>query len=305
VPVDDEPQADLDDGVVGRAGVRVREGVPRLGEKLEQLAVGGEVDAAQLRGERLDLHALRRLRGRRRHHIRDGRVGMDEVFQKTCVRSRGDRRDDRPHRRSRVGLQLRRDLLRLRPREMEEPRQDLGEVLAREDVRQLGDARQAQPPVADRIDDLGELPHQLRRPVAVERGALREPEIAHEEVEQRVVPEVDPALVRVERRERDEKVREGDVLTAKEIGENVGELACGAHEAILSRDLAASVNARGSLLARERDGASPNRQEGASAPTAGAGASRAHATRDAIRGSAILAETWQVLRRVATSRRNE
>jgi hypothetical protein len=246
VPLDHQPEAHLDDRVVGGAGVRVRERVPRLSEQVEQLAVGREVDASQVRGERLHLDARRALRGRQRHHIRDGRVGTDEVSQKTCLRDRDrirrrtDGRDHRPARRSRVGPQLRRDLLRLGPREVEEPRQDLGQVLPREDVRELGDARQAQPPVADRRDDLRELPHQLRRAVAVERGALGEPEIAHQEVEERVVAEVDPPLVAIERREGDEEVRERGVLAAEEIGEGVRQLACGAHEPTFSCVFAAS-----------------------------------------------------------------
>jgi hypothetical protein len=113
---------------------------------------------------------------------------------------------------------------------VKKPREDLRQVLAREDVRELGDARQTEAPVPNRLDDLGKLPHQLRCPVPVESGAPRQPEVADEEVEKRVVPEIDPPLLRVEGRERDEKVCEGEVLAAKEVGEDVGQLACGAHE---------------------------------------------------------------------------
>jgi hypothetical protein len=58
--------------------------------------------------------------------------------------------------------------------------------------------------------------------------------------EQRVVPEVPPRALPVEVREGVEELGERFALTAEQRDEDVGELACGAHDRSFSRVLAAS-----------------------------------------------------------------
>jgi hypothetical protein len=54
VPLDDEIEADLEDVGVARVRMRVRERIPRRGDLLDQPSRHRDVDAAQLRGLRLD-----------------------------------------------------------------------------------------------------------------------------------------------------------------------------------------------------------------------------------------------------------
>jgi hypothetical protein len=253
VPLDDEVEAEFEDLVVTRAGVRVRQGIAGRRELVDEGSRHGDVDATEVRSERLHLDALRAGHGRRRHHIRDDGVGMDEVFWKTSLRRRRRQRsNDRAERRSGVRLQLRRDLLRLRPGEMEVAREDLADVLGREDVRELGDAGETQAPIPERRDDLRKLLHELRGPVPVEGGALRQTELADEEIEQRVVAELTPPALAIKSREGDQEVSERVMLAPKEVGEADGLFAGGRHDLTIARNFQRSGDASGSPLAQER-----------------------------------------------------
>ena len=104
--------------------------------------------------------------------------------------------DDLAPRRRLLRPDLGRDLLRVLLREVEEPREDVGAILRRDDPRQLDDARQAQAPVAKGLDDSGEPLDELRRRLAVVRRALRQSELAVQEVEERGVPQRSPVVGR-------------------------------------------------------------------------------------------------------------
>jgi hypothetical protein len=80
VPLDDEVEPDLEDLVVTGAGVRMREGVPRHSELLEQAAGDRDVEPAELSGEGLDLRRLR-ASGRGAHHIWDGALARSRFFR--------------------------------------------------------------------------------------------------------------------------------------------------------------------------------------------------------------------------------
>ncbi len=95
------------------------------------------------------------------------------------------RGDDIPVRCSLDGVERGGDRLGLPLRELEEPRQDVAPVLGRQDLREFDDARETEAPVAKRLDDLRELLDELGRGLAVVGGALREPELPVQEVEQR------------------------------------------------------------------------------------------------------------------------
>jgi hypothetical protein len=58
VPLDDEVEAELEDGVIGGPRVRVGEGVAGRFELLEEPPRNGDVESAQLCGEGLDLRPL-------------------------------------------------------------------------------------------------------------------------------------------------------------------------------------------------------------------------------------------------------
>jgi hypothetical protein len=81
---DDEIESQLEDLVLRRARVGVRERVAGRGELVEEPPRDGEVKAAQVRGERLDLGALRacRLRCRDECDIMKRRVGTLSFFRK-------------------------------------------------------------------------------------------------------------------------------------------------------------------------------------------------------------------------------
>src|SRR5512138_941176 len=116
-------------------------------------------------------------------------------------------------------------------------------VLGCDHLRELDDGGDAQATVSQGIDDLGEALDELRGGLAVVGGALREAELAVQEVEERGVPELDPDAVAVEVRERDEKVAEGEALAAKQVLETKGEVACSFHGRSIARDFEASVDA--------------------------------------------------------------
>src|SRR5512138_2832642 len=123
-------------------------------------------------------------------------------------------------------------------------------VLGCDHLRELDDGGDAQATVSQRVDDLGEALDELRGGLAVMGGALREAELAVQEVEERGVPELDPDAVAVEVRECDEKVDEGPVLEREEVGKTLRERACVFHDASVSRVLDRSGNARSRLVAR-------------------------------------------------------
>jgi hypothetical protein len=145
-------------------------------------------------------------------------------------RRHADRRHQLPHRR-RLDRQERGDEhLRLALRESEEAREQVVHVLGREHPGDLDHRHDAEPPVPQRVGDGGEVADEADRGLAVERGSLREPELAVEEVEERAVLELGPEAALVEGREGQEKVGQGAVLVAQEIAKAGGEVACSFHE---------------------------------------------------------------------------
>jgi hypothetical protein len=86
VALDDQLEPDLEDGLLGRARVGVRQGVTRGGELLEEAAGHRDMEPALLRGERIDLCPL--LLARR---CRDGRgcwdvTGLSGLAGRVCKR---------------------------------------------------------------------------------------------------------------------------------------------------------------------------------------------------------------------------
>ncbi len=266
VALEDEVETDLDDGLLGRAWVGMREGIPRGGELREEAAGDGHVKAALLRGERIDPRPL--LAREWRHDLRGvtrvpglgRRVCRRQFFRKNLERRRGrrsrgrgaDRRHDRAERRRRGGDELRDDLPRLALRQVEEPGRHLGAVLRGDDPRELGDAREVEPAVAQGVNELGVLADEPGGGHPVVGGALGQAELAVEEVEQRAVPQLDPAPRLVEGREGDEEVGHGEVFTLQELCEAGGLFTRGGHARIVSRSFETSGNARIRVLARPR-----------------------------------------------------
>jgi hypothetical protein len=115
-----------------------------------------------------------------------------------------------------VWRQGRDHLHRLALGELVEARQHRLPVLRRDDLGGLDDARQAKLPVAERLDDRGDLLDQLRRDLAVVGGALREVQLAVEEVEERRVAQLGPSTATVEVGERDEELGERVVFAPEE-----------------------------------------------------------------------------------------
>src|SRR6202022_3134243 len=92
-------------------------------------------------------------------------------------------------------------------------------------------ARHAQPAVAERLDDLRKPLHELRGSLPVMCGALGEPELPVEEVEEAGISELRPAPAPVEVRESNEEIGHDAVLAAEEIDEPPCENACVCHPA--------------------------------------------------------------------------
>src|SRR6266542_4077385 len=158
-----------------------------------------------------------------------------------CGRGQGERgrrgahgRDDRAVRRGLGRPERGGDRLRAGLGEVEEPRQDLVTVLGRQDLRELDDARHAKPTVAQWVDDLRESLDELRGSLPVERRPAREPELSLQEIEERGVPQLEPAPISVE------------------LGEAGGEIACGGHDASIACDFWSSPDARIRVRKRER-----------------------------------------------------
>jgi hypothetical protein len=118
---------------------------------------------------------------------------------------------------------------------VEEARQDIADVLRRRDLRQLDDAREADPPVPERLHDLGAPLDELGRDLPVLRRPLRDAELPVEEVEEARVTQRLPQPLAVEGGERDEEVGERRVLAAEEGGQLIGAFACDRDERIVSR----------------------------------------------------------------------
>jgi hypothetical protein len=261
VALDDEIEPDLEDLGVGRVRIRVRERVSRGRELLEQAARDRDVDPAQL--GRLRFHDRRR--GQKVAPSDSSLLGCEfrigthlvgwPTSRKGQIRRRErhqDRGDDGPLRR-RLGSELGHDVLRIAPRRAEEPRDDLERVLVCDDLRQLEDGRDAERPRPEVVEHLREALHELDRGLPVGGRAVREPEILHEEGEERGVPEVGPAARAVEGREGGQKLRERVLLAAEELDEKVGLPACGGHSRILACDFEPSWKARIRALPRDRD----------------------------------------------------
>jgi hypothetical protein len=264
VPLDDEVEAELEDGLLGGGRVRMGQRVPRRGDLVEEAAGDGHVEAGQLGGERLDLRR-QGVRARRRHHIRDGELARRRFFRKNRTKRecrRSARRSnqglrsrngghDRPHRRRLLRQERRPDLLRLALGGVEEAGQDVCEVVRGEDLGELDDAREVEAPVAERRDELRVLLDEARGGHPVVGRPLRKAELAGEEVEERLVAEVDPPALAIECRERDKELRERVVLAAEEIGEVGGVFAGGRHVGRIARISEASLSARIRPLARD------------------------------------------------------
>jgi hypothetical protein len=255
VPLDDEVEAVLEDGLLGGARMGVREGVASDGELSEEAAGDRHVDAGALGVERPDLGAVRGGRGGRwcdekgsrveRGRRRRGYFGRPKYTvsnaEKGLYQRGPDRRDEElPAGRVLDGTDGRRDERRVPRRLAEEPREDLGCVLRRDDLGELdhrGEAEVAVPkPGLDRRVLLDEL--RSRLPVLSRPG--RQLELAPEELEEARVSQLDPPALAVEGRKGDEKLGEGAVLAAEEIGEARGIFTSGRHEGIVSCVLAAS-----------------------------------------------------------------
>jgi hypothetical protein len=196
VAIDDEIEADLEDDIVGRARVRVRERVPGRGELLEHAPRDGDVEPAELGGEGVDVRPF--ASRRRSRHIRNGKLARTRFFRENRTvgeqrqagrlgdpaRCQAERSHDGAQRRCRNRLQLRDDLLRLQLGGPEEPRQDLRPVLRRDDVRDLDNRREVQAAIPERLDDLRIPLDELRGRLPVVRRPLRQRELAGQEVEE-------------------------------------------------------------------------------------------------------------------------
>jgi hypothetical protein len=247
VAIDDEVEAELEHLGVAGLRVRVRERVAGNRELLEQPPRDGDVDAAELRCLRLD-DGPRREQGLQSLLGRRAGLGTHQVGQPTARivngarshrRSRRDRGDDRA-RGDRLRRELRDDVPGVPLRGPEEPRQHLGRVLVRDDLRELEHGRDAEPPLADRVEHLREPLDEPDRGLPVRGRAVRQPEVVHEEGEERVVPERHPRALPIEVREGGEELGEGVTLAAEQRDEDDGQLACRAHEQSFSCVFAAS-----------------------------------------------------------------
>jgi hypothetical protein len=146
----------------------------------------------------------------------------------------------------------RRDRLRLLLRELEEPRQDFVPILGSEDLPELDDAGQAKPAIAEGLDDLGEPLDELGGGLPVEGGALRQAELAVQEVEERGAAELEPQPSPVEVRQLHQELAERGALASEEVEKAGGEIACGGHLESFARVFEASPNARIRSWTRER-----------------------------------------------------
>ena len=74
-----------------------------------------------------------------------------------------------------------------------------------------------QPTVPERLDDVREALDELGGLLPERRRRLRKAELAHEEIEERRIPEIDPQPPPVEVREGDQKIRERTPLAPEEL----------------------------------------------------------------------------------------
>jgi hypothetical protein len=260
--LEEEIEAGLDDLVAGCAGVRMRKGVARGLELLEEPARHRHVDARQLRVERFDRHRRRSggdASGGRGRDIPNGCTWFGRPKLQRAARlglrgawDLGDRGlagcGPAPHRRD-DELARRRALDRadgggneggVAARETEEPGQDLARVLAREHLRELDDGGEAKVPGPERRLDLRVLQDELGSGLPVLGGSCRQAQLPPEELEQAPVPERLPPAPAIEVREGDEEIGHRPVLAAEEAGEAGGLFACGRHAARVSRCVEAS-----------------------------------------------------------------
>jgi hypothetical protein len=133
-------------------------------------------------------------------------------------------------RRCLVGPDLCGDLLRLGLRELEEPGQHLLPVLEGEDLRELDDGGEAEPPVLERLDDLGERLDELGGGLPVVGSSLRKAELAVQEVEEGGMTEVDPEPPPVKVGQGTQKIGEREALAPEEVLQAKREVVCSVHE---------------------------------------------------------------------------
>jgi len=107
---------------------------------------------------------------------------------------------------------------------MEEAGHHLAPVLGGDDLRELHHARDAELALPKRLGDLRVALDQLGGGLPVEGGALREPQLPVQEIEEAGVAELDPPSLPVEVGEGDEEVGQGAVFAAEELGEALREI---------------------------------------------------------------------------------
>ncbi len=283
-------QRQLQDLLVGRAGVSVRLPGPGLPEQRQELPGDRDVQPA-LRGGHGHDHRTGRFREKplkftQVNFLASGCPGRLPVVHRLHARHH------RPLRNHLPGLQLRRQFQRLQLREPVEPRQDLRLVLLGHHGRQDRRGGEAKPSVLDRLQHLREPLHEPGRRTPVVGGATGELQSRVEVVEERCVAQAPKRLAAVELREGEEERALCGELGPEEAGE-VGVEGSGVeggevvHSTTLSREFRASGNARGRpqrrALAR-RSRTSPGRAR--TAPARGEATWRALPERRA-RGIAI------------------
>ncbi|HEU4383319.1 MAG TPA: hypothetical protein VFR85_07410 [Anaeromyxobacteraceae bacterium] len=233
----DEVEARLENLLGAGAGVGVRERRAGLLQLRQEATRHGDVEPAQVGGQRLGDVAAAVGRGERWHDP----DGAFQFYWLNWLRWLSPRRvglavrcrDAYPHlQRSRHlpqgddrgRAQLDGHLARLAPRPMEEPGEDLGEVLPGRDPGELHHAAQAEPPVSERLDHLGEALDEPSRDLAKVSRSLGETELAVKEEEEAGVAEVLPELPAIEVGEGQEEVGHRRVLAPEQIGEPGGEV---------------------------------------------------------------------------------
>ena len=218
----------------GGAGERVREAVAGGGDLLEEPGRDGDVEAAEVGGQRLDVSRSRPPRAGwvgatscARSSVRPlagGGAASPRAVGRGATRSRVDRADGRndrhhvPPRRARVRQDGRRHLPRLARRPAEEAGQHLGLVGGREDTRELPDGRQAELALPERRLHRREARQEPRRGEAQPGGPVRQPQLPGQEREEAGVAERLPAAPPVEVGEGQQEVGGGLALARREGG---------------------------------------------------------------------------------------
>ncbi|HET7752600.1 MAG TPA: hypothetical protein VFK85_01715 [Anaeromyxobacteraceae bacterium] len=140
-----------------------------------------------------------------------------------------NRRDEVALRRVRDRQDLGCDRLGVTLRAVEESRQGPEAVLGCDHLREGGERADAEPSVSQGVEHFRIPLQQLRGDLAVIRAAVRQAEVANEELEEVRVPELEPTAPSVELGERDHEIRERAALPTEQLCEAYGEVACGGH----------------------------------------------------------------------------